>query len=85
MIPFVLRHRQFPIRLAFAMSINKSQGQSLRVVGLDLQVPVFTHSQLYIVLSRATSSDRIQILLPQDSKGETTNIVFPEVLLDNCV
>ena len=80
--PFVLRRRQFPVRLAFAMSINKSQGQSLKVVGLDLRVPVFTHGQLYVALSRATSGNRIRALLPPDSKGETTNIVFPQVLLD---
>ena len=80
--PFVLRRRQFPVRLAFAMSINKSQGQSLKVVGIDLRVPVFTHGQLYVALSRATSGNRIRILLPRDSKGETTNIVFPEVLLN---
>ena len=79
---FVLRRRQFPVRLAFAMSINKSQGQSLKVVGLDLRIPVFTHGQLYVALSRATSGDRIRALLPPDSEGETTNIVFSEVLLD---
>jgi len=80
--PFVLRRRQFPVRLAFAMSINKSQGQSLKVVGLDLRIPVFTHGQLYVALSRATSGNRIRALLPPDSKGETPNIVFSEVLLD---
>ena len=80
--PFILRRRQFPVRLAFAMSINKSQGQSLKVVGLDLRIPVFTHGQLYVALSRATSGDRIRALLPPDSKGETSNIVFSEVLSD---
>lgn len=64
------------------MSINKSQGQSLKVVGLDLRVPVFTHGQLYVALSHATSGDHIRALLSPDSKGETSNIVFPEVLLD---
>ena len=43
-----LRRRQFPVRLCFAMTINKSQGQSLRHVGLDLRRPVFSHGQLYI-------------------------------------
>lgn len=80
--PFVLRRRQFPVRLAFAMSINKSQGQSLKVVGLDLRVPVFTHGQLYVALSRATSGDRVRALLPPDSGGEALNVVYSEVLLD---
>ena len=64
------------------MSINKSQGQSLKFVGLDLWVPVFTHGQLYVALSQATSGDCIQALLPQDSNSEAQNIVFPQVLLD---
>ena len=80
--PFILRRRQFPVRLAFAMSINKSQGQSLKVIGLDLRIPVFTHGQLYVALSQATSGDRIRALLPPDSKDETPNIVFSEVLSD---
>ena len=57
-IPFTLRRLQFPLRLAFAMSINKSQGQSVKHVGLDLRSPVFTHGQFYVGISRATSCNR---------------------------
>ncbi|KAI0056659.1 hypothetical protein BV25DRAFT_1893721 [Artomyces pyxidatus] len=65
------------------MSINKSQGQSVKFVGLDLRSSVFTHGQLYVALSRATSSRRIKVLLPPEPSGSTaTNIVYPEVLLD---
>ena len=80
---FVLRRRQFPVKLAFAMSINKAQGQSFIHVGVDLQVPVFSHGQLYVALSRATSKSRIKVLLPRDNLASctTTNIVYPEVLL----
>jgi len=35
-LPFILTRKQFPIRLSFAMTVNKSQGQTLGVVGLDL-------------------------------------------------
>ena len=39
-LPFVLRRRQFPIRLAYyCISINKGQGQSLETVGLYLPSP----------------------------------------------
>ena len=45
-MPFSFRRLQFPLRLSFAMSINKSQGQSLKVVGLHLEKTCFTHGQL---------------------------------------
>ncbi|XP_010473823.2 PREDICTED: uncharacterized protein LOC104753242 [Camelina sativa] len=41
--PFRMRRRQFPVALAFAITINKSQGQTLEQVGLYLPKPVFTH------------------------------------------
>ena len=80
---FSFQRRQFPVRLAFAMSINKAQGQSVKFVGIDLRAPVFTHGQLYVALSRATSGDRVRVLLPEGQKACTTNnIVYPEVLID---
>uniref|UniRef100_A0A8I7B5D5 DNA helicase Pif1-like 2B domain-containing protein n=1 Tax=Hordeum vulgare subsp. vulgare TaxID=112509 RepID=A0A8I7B5D5_HORVV len=41
--PFILKRRQYPISVCFAMTINKSQGRSLKKVGLYLQRQVFTH------------------------------------------
>jgi len=60
-MPFIMSRRQFPIRLAFAMTINKSQGQSLGKVGILLRAPVFTHGQLYTAFSRAQKRDCIKI------------------------
>ena len=79
-LPFTLRRRQFPIRIAFSMTINKSQGQSLRIVGLHLLAPVFAHGQLYVALSRCTDYRHLHILLPSDSNGNTDNVVYKEVL-----
>ena len=42
-LPFVLKRRQFSISVCFAMTINKSQGQSLKHVGVYLPKPVFNH------------------------------------------
>lgn len=80
-LPFRMTRRQFPIRLTYAMTINKAQGQSVKFVGIDLRTPVFSHGHLYVALSRCTSADRITVLLPEDGSNETTNIVYPEVLL----
>jgi ATP-dependent DNA helicase PIF1 len=80
-LPLPLRRHQFPVRLAFAMTINKSQGQSVSHVGLDLQTPVFSHGQLYVALSRCTSASRIKVLLNANNVGNrTANIVYKEIL-----
>jgi ATP-dependent DNA helicase PIF1 len=43
LLPVKLQHCQFPVRLAFAMTINKSEGQPVKNVGLDLCSSVFSH------------------------------------------
>jgi ATP-dependent exoDNAse (exonuclease V) alpha subunit len=80
-LAFQLTRTQFPVRLSFAMTINKSQGQSLKHVGLDLRRQVFTHGQLYVALSRITDVSHLSILLSTDNTEETIrNVVYPEVL-----
>ena len=56
-LPFKFKRKQFPIRLSFAMTINKAQGQTIPNVGIYLPEPVFSHGQLYIALSRAVSRE----------------------------
>ncbi|EUC57657.1 ATP-dependent DNA helicase PIF1 [Rhizoctonia solani AG-3 Rhs1AP] len=75
---FVLQRRQFPIRLAFAMTINKSQGQSVKNVGLDLEHSTFSHGQLYVALSRCTSPSQIRIFTGSD-QNVTKNVVYKDV------
>ena len=80
--PFTLKRWQFPVRLSFAMTINKAEGQSLKHVGIHLMSPVFCHGQLYVALSRATSCENVHILLPDAAHPKTANVVYSEVLLD---
>ncbi|GFV93260.1 ATP-dependent DNA helicase [Trichonephila clavipes] len=76
-VPFQFKRLQFPIRLSFAMSINKAQGQSLQTVGLDLRNPCFSHGQLYVGCSRVSSAENLYIFAPN---GKTVNIVYQEAL-----
>lgn len=83
--PFRMRRRQFPVTLSFAMTINKSQGQSLRRVGVYLPQPVFTHGQLYVAFSRVRTIDGLRIYVPEDEngvKGRTKNVVYKEVFIN---
>jgi ATP-dependent exoDNAse (exonuclease V) alpha subunit len=50
-----LATEQFPVKLCFAMTINKVQGQSLENVGIDLRKYVCSYGYLYVAFSRATN------------------------------
>jgi ATP-dependent DNA helicase PIF1 len=74
MFPFFFKRKQFPIRLSFVMTVNKSHGQTIPNVGVYLPAPVFSHGQLYVAISRATSRTNIKSLaLPPnaDAREET--------------
>ncbi|KAG2210181.1 hypothetical protein INT45_004502 [Circinella minor] len=57
---------QFPIRLAFSMTINIAQGQTFDTIGLYLPNPVFTHGLLYVTFSRVRTPNSIFITLDRD-------------------
>ena len=81
-LPFDFRRTQFPLRLAFAMTINKAQGQTLNHVGLCLKEPVFTHGQLYVALSRVTDGANLRMIVPdteEGRQGKIKNVVYSEV------
>ncbi len=78
-LPFILNRRQFPIRVAFSMTINKSQGQTLSRVGIYLPQPVFSHGQLYVALSRVTSCRHLKVLTENSDNCQTKNIVYHEI------
>jgi ATP-dependent exoDNAse (exonuclease V) alpha subunit len=82
-LPIKIVRKQYPISVSFAMTINKSQGQSLSKVGLYLPRPVFTHGQLYVAVSRVKSKKGLKVVVC-DNEGNisknTTNVVYKEVL-----
>ena len=87
-LPFQLKRKQFPIVLAFALTINKAQGQTIPHVGIYLPEPVFSHGQLYVALSRGRSKQTTKIVVGhsklegREGQGQyTKNVVYKEVLL----
>lgn len=76
-LPFEFKRLQFPVKVCFALTINKAQGQSSEVVGVHLESHCFSHGQAYVACSRARNVEQLFIY---SEDGFTKNIVFPEVL-----
>ena len=76
---------QFPLRLAYAMTYNKSQGQEFSFVVCDIRKEPFTHGHLYVALSRIRIASNIRIFC--DSKQANaagaivTNVVYEKLKL----
>lgn len=93
-LSYHFRRRQFPLKLAYCMTINKAQGQTLQHVGVYLPEPVFSHGQLYVALSRSGNPNNVKILVKDidNVQGNATvngrltkhtkNVVYREVLSD---
>lgn len=94
MPPCPFERVQFPLKLAFAMTINKSQGQTFDRIALYLPQPVFAHGQLYVAFSRVRKFDAVKVLIENKSRRSkrhgkiitgsrfiyTRNVVCKEVL-----
>ncbi|KAF7801675.1 ATP-dependent DNA helicase PIF1-like [Senna tora] len=78
-LPFKFQRYQFPVVISFAMTINKSQGQTLSNVGTYLPRLVFSHGQLYVAVSHVRTHSSLKILVSDASRRQlkaTTNVVF---------
>ena len=71
---------QFPLHLAYSLTINKSQGQTLSRIDVDLRNDIFAHGQLYVALSRIESRHSIMCLVPPshiaNSVPHAPNVVY---------
>ena len=78
--PFIFKRYQFPVNVAFAITINKSQGQTMDKVGIYLKSDVFSHGQLYVALSRVKSSQSVKILNSNVHSNTIKNVVYPSII-----
>jgi hypothetical protein len=64
-LPFNFKRRQFPMTPAYCLSVHKSQGQTLKVVGLVGDSDAFSHGQLYVAMSRVGSWSQFVFYSPR--------------------
>ena len=76
--PFHMKRKQFPVHPAFAITSNKTQGQTLSHVGIYLKQGFFSHGELYVAMSSVGSKDSLKIY--SDHGVYTSNVVFKEFL-----
>jgi hypothetical protein len=86
---YTVNRRQFPLRLAYCKTVNKSQGSTMKCLGLDLRQHPFAHGQLYVAVGRSRNAASVSVLVtPEmretDSSGGVTaltvNVVLEELL-----
>ena len=76
--------RQFPLRVSFAMTINRAQGQTFDKCILDLRASVFSHGQLYVALGRVRRGSDVLIYGQEATRVNgtqlTRNVISPSLL-----
>ena len=77
--PWTMIRIQFPVRLCFAMTIHKGQGQSMQRVGVYVAQQMFAHGQLYVAVSRAMLAAGLKIFIEKGG-DKLRNIVYKEIL-----
>lgn len=74
--PFIQKTKQFPIKLAYAFTIHKAQGQTYDKVILDLSSHIFAPGQLYVALSRARSLQGLFLTKP---------VTYSDIICDDAI
>ena len=77
--PYVCR-MQFPLQLCYACTLNKSQGQTLNVVGIDLREDTFSHGQTYVGFGRVRDRHSITVLVRPDRVDINNRVAIRNVV-----
>lgn len=70
-IVFKLRKRQFPTKIAFAITINKAEGQTFKRAGVYVRWPDCYRDPLYVSFSRSSSFDNIAVAVIEGRRQDT--------------
>lgn len=72
---------QFPVALAFSLTINKAQGLEFDCLGLYLRRPAFSHGQMYTAFSRVRAIERdLRVMILQPNDGTISFDRLPNVV-----
>jgi ATP-dependent DNA helicase PIF1 len=84
-LPFIMHRRQFPIIPAFALTVHRVQGQSLKFLGLYFTGDVFCHGMLYTALSRVRSWEDVCVFCSNlEAACVLTNMVRRHIIAKMC-
>jgi len=83
---YKMTRTQFPLRLAYSITVNKSQGQEYDYALVDMRSKCFAHGHLYVALSRIRYASKIAVIVNEHclmfDKPVLSNIIYPELLLN---
>lgn len=71
-------YTQYPLTLAWAVTIHKAQGKTFDHILVDLGWGAFAHGQTYVALSRCTSFDGVTLVKPLQKK----DVIIDQIVLD---